>query len=124
MGNRYLIDTHILLWWLFNDPKLDDFSREIIKNPTNQIFVSSASAWEIATKYRIGKLPEAEELAQNYAEILTKARFLELKITNAHAIRAGLLEIAHRDPFDKLRRTCIVYNYNNTNKFVNLNHAY
>lgn len=54
MGNRYLIDTHILLWWLFNDPKLDNLSREIIKNPNHQILVSSATGWEIATKYRIG----------------------------------------------------------------------
>ncbi len=102
MGNRYLIDTHILLWWLFNDPKLDDISREIIKNPNSQIFVSSASAWEIATKHRIGKLPEAKELIENYAQTLEKARFLELSITNAHAIRAGLLPITHRDPFDRM----------------------
>ena len=59
MGKRYLIDTHILLWWIFDDPKLEQNIREIIQNPSNQIMVSSASAWEIATKYRIGKLPEA-----------------------------------------------------------------
>lgn len=102
MGTRYLIDTHILLWWIFDDPKLDKISREIIKNPRHQILVSSASAWEIATKYRIGKLPEAQELIENYQKILEKAKFLELKITNAHALRAGLLPIAHRDPFDRM----------------------
>lgn len=102
MGNRYLIDTHILLWWIFNDPKLDQTSRKIIQNPKNQIFVSSATAWEIATKHRIGKLPEAKELLENYPEILTKARFLELQITTAHALRAGLLPITHRDPFDRM----------------------
>lgn len=59
MGKRYLIDTHILLWWIFDDPKLDQSIREIIKNPSNKIIVSSASAWEIATKHRIGKLTEA-----------------------------------------------------------------
>jgi PIN domain nuclease of toxin-antitoxin system len=102
MGIKYLIDTHIFLWWLFDEPKLDDISREIIKNPKHQILVSSASAWEIATKYRIGKLPEAKELVENYAETLEKARFAELTITNAHALRAGLLPIAHRDPFDRM----------------------
>nr|WP_199245285.1 type II toxin-antitoxin system VapC family toxin [[Phormidium] sp. ETS-05] len=57
MGISYLLDTHILLWWLFNDPKLSPECREIIGDPNHCILVSSASAWEIATKYRIGKLP-------------------------------------------------------------------
>ena len=102
MGKRYLIDTHILLWWIFDDPKLDRDIREIIKNPNNKIMVSSASAWEIATKYRIGKLPEAKELAENYEGILQKARFSLLSITTAHSLRAELLPIQHRDPFDRM----------------------
>ncbi len=102
MGTKYLIDTHILLWWIFSDPKLDSISREIIRNPEHQILVSSASAWEIATKYRLGKLPEAQELIENYAQTLEEARFTELSITNAHALRAGTLPIAHRDPFDRM----------------------
>lgn len=102
MGNRYLIDTHILLWWIFNDPKLDQTSRNLIQNPQNQILVSSATAWEIATKNRIGKLPEAMELLKNYPAILKQARFLELSITTAHALRAGLLPIDHRDPFERM----------------------
>jgi PIN domain nuclease of toxin-antitoxin system len=56
MGVNYLLDTHILLWWLFNDPKLTPECQDIIRNPDNLILVSSVSAWEIATKYRIGKL--------------------------------------------------------------------
>ena len=102
MGTKYLIDTHILLWWVFDDPKLDSLSREILQKPHNQILVSSASAWEIGTKYRIGKLPEAQELIENYAQTLQRARFSELSITNAHALRAGILPIAHRDPFDRM----------------------
>lgn len=102
MGKKYLIDTHILLWWLFNDSRLDERSREIIGNINNEILVSSASAWEISTKYRIGKLPEAKYLVENYLETLQKAGFLELSITNIHALRAGLLEINHRDPFDRM----------------------
>jgi PIN domain nuclease of toxin-antitoxin system len=102
MGKRYLIDTHVLLWWIFDDPKLDQNIREIIQNPSNKIIVSSASAWEIATKYRIGKLPEAKELLENYDQIIQKARFFQLSITTAHALRAGGLPIQHRDPFDRM----------------------
>ena len=102
MGKRYLIDTHILLWWIFDDPKLSQNIREIIENPSNKIIVSSASAWEIATKYRIGKLPEAKELIEDYDNILKKARFTTMSITTAHSLRAGSLPIQHRDPFDRM----------------------
>lgn len=102
MGMSYLLDTHILLWWLFNDPKLNEKCREIIRNPDHCILVSSASAWEIATKYRIGKLPEAKPLVNNYQGILQQANFIELTITAAHALRAGNLPISHRDPFDRM----------------------
>lgn len=102
MGMSYLLDTHILLWWLFNDPKLNQECRDIIRNPNHHIVVSSASAWEIATKYRIGKLPEAKPLVDDYQNILQKAKFNELTIANAHALRAGSLPISHRDPFDRM----------------------
>lgn len=102
MGKRYLIDTHILLWWIFDDPKLKRNTREIISNPSNQIIVSSASAWEIATKYRLGKLPEAKQLLEDYEKILQKARFSLISITTAHSLRAGSLPISHRDPFDRM----------------------
>ncbi|WP_322699783.1 type II toxin-antitoxin system VapC family toxin [Nostoc sp. DedQUE08] len=98
----YLIDTHILLWWLFDDPKLHTDCREIIRNPNHRIIVSSASAWEIATKYQMGKLPEAKQLVEQYLQILHQAKFIELAITTAHALRAGSLPIAHRDPFDRI----------------------
>ncbi len=102
MGISYLIDTHILLWWLFDDPKLHTDCRDIIRNPDHRIIVSSASAWEIATKYRMGKLPEAKQLVEQYSQILHQAKFIELAITTAHALRAGSLPIAHRDPFDRM----------------------
>ncbi len=102
MGMSYLIDTHIFLWWLFDDPKLHTDCREIIRYSENRIIVSSASAWEIATKYRIGKLPEAKQLVEEYSQIFHQAKFIELAITTAHALRAGSLPIAHRDPFDRM----------------------
>jgi PIN domain nuclease of toxin-antitoxin system len=102
MGVDYLIDTHILLWWLFNDPKLNSECQDIIRNPNNRILVSSVSAWEIATKYRIGKLPEAKQIVEEYSQILRQAKFIELSISSAHALRAGSLPIEHRDPFDRM----------------------
>jgi PIN domain nuclease of toxin-antitoxin system len=102
MGMSYLIDTHILLWWLFDDPKLNAECREILAKPENRIFVSSVSAWEIATKCRIGKLPEAKQIVEEYSQILAKTKFIELPVTSAHALRAGNLPIAHRDPFDRM----------------------
>jgi PIN domain nuclease of toxin-antitoxin system len=102
MGMSYLLDTHILLWWISNDSRLDAVCRAIIDDPQNRIFVSSASAWEIATKYRVGKLPAAKELVETYAQTLQRAGFLELAITTTHALRAGSLPIDHRDPFDRM----------------------
>ena len=101
MGMSYLIDTHILLWWLFNDSQLKDKHRVIIQNPENQILVSSATAWEIATKYRIGKLPEAAPLVKppgpgivaDYHQILKQGKFVELAISATHALHAGNLPI-------------------------------
>ena len=60
---RVLLDTHALLWWLTDDPSLPGPLREVIADPGNEIIVSAASAWEIATKHRLGKLPEASEVA-------------------------------------------------------------
>lgn len=102
MGINYLLETHVLLWWFFDDPRLDILCREVIQNPNHRIFVSSASAWEIATKYRIGKLPEAKTIVDAYSDILNQSKFIELAITAAHAIRAGRLPVAHRDPFDRM----------------------
>lgn len=99
---RYLLDTHVLLWWLFDDPQLGDDCRDIIRMPKNEIWVSSASAWEIATKFRIRKLPEVRELMGDYEGILAQAGFIELPVRTVHALRAGNLPIEHRDPFDRM----------------------
>lgn len=102
MGVAYLLDTHVLLWWIFDDQRLCTTSRNIIQNPYTHIIVSSASAWEIATKYRIGKMPEAELVLKDYDRLLTKMGFTSLPITAPHALKAGSLNIDHRDPFDRM----------------------
>ena len=63
--SRFLLDTNVLLWWLFDDHRLTDLARSIIRNPDNAILVSSTSGWEISTKYRLRKLPNAGEAVRN-----------------------------------------------------------
>jgi len=99
---RFLLDTHALLWWLFDDPKLPDTPRQIIADPSNEILISSASAWEICTKYRLGKLPAAEQLAKDVSAWVARAGFFELPVTIRHAQKAGSWPQPHRDPFDRM----------------------
>ena len=99
---NYLLDTHAFLWWLFDDPKLSSKSRSIIRDPKNTISISSASAWEIATKYRLGKLPEAGEVAADISRWIQKACFVSMPISIEHAQLAGNWQVNHRDPFDRM----------------------
>ena len=99
---KCLLDTHALLWWLFDDPKLSPRARETIARPENEIFVSAASAWEISTKHRIGKLPEAGDIVAQFPTYLRKARFTALAVSVDHALLAGSLPGPHRDPFDRM----------------------
>ncbi len=99
---RYLLDTRALLWWLFDDPKLSELARGVIADPDHEILVSAASAWEIATKHRIGKLPEAGDVAQSLTAYIRRARFTELAVSVEHALLAGNLPGPHRDPFDRM----------------------
>jgi PIN domain nuclease of toxin-antitoxin system len=99
---RYLLDTHVLLWWLFDDPKLSSMAVDVIRAPDNTIFVSSASGCEIATKHRLGKLPHAGEAVRDLLSLLRKSRMTVLPITMEHALAAGALPGPHRDPFDRM----------------------
>ena len=99
---RCLLDTHVLLWWLFDDPKLTECAGRVIADPHNEVLVSSASAWEIATKYRLGKLDAAHVLVQDISGWVSRAGFRELPVTLDHAQRAGSWPNPHRDPFDRM----------------------
>lgn len=99
---RYLLDTHALLWWLFDDPQLSTKARQVIAEPQHDIVASAASAWEIATKHRLGKLPEAGDIVQRLPWYIRRARFTELDIAIEHALLAGRLPGPHRDPFDRM----------------------
>ncbi|MGH6904569.1 MAG: type II toxin-antitoxin system VapC family toxin [Geminicoccaceae bacterium] len=99
---RLLLDTHALLWWLFDDPKLSAAARSAIVSPGNEIVVSAASAWEIATKHRLGRLPEAGDVPARLPHYLRRARFAVLAISLEHAQAAGALPGPHKDPFDRM----------------------
>jgi len=99
---QLLLDTHALLWWLFDDPKLSATARKHLANPDYRILVSAASVWEISTKHRLGKLPEADEVARDVPAWIEKARFDSLAVTAHHAQLAGTWDVPHRDPFDRM----------------------
>lgn len=100
--SRLLLDTHALLWWLAGDARLTPAARDAIASPANDIFVSAATAWEITTKHRLGKLPGAAAIAPDIAGCLAEEGFDALAITLADAEEGGRLPGPHRDPFDRL----------------------
>jgi PIN domain nuclease of toxin-antitoxin system len=96
-----LLDTHTLLWWVTGDPSLSDAGRRRIVQ-AQEVFVSAASAWEMAIKVGLGRLPVAIDLVNDFENELGKDNFRPLAITPAHGIRAGLLPGPHKDPFDRM----------------------
>lgn len=99
---KLLIDTHVLLWWWAEPGKLSPRVIALMRDPRNEVFVSAASAWEIATKHRIGKLPTGGRMIEQWQERLAADGFRELPMTSSHALRAGSLIGEHRDPFDRM----------------------
>lgn len=96
-----LLDTHALIWLGQNDPRLSDVVVASILDEDNEVFVSAVSAMEIATKHRIGKLPEAHVLASRFEAETQASGFSPLPISLTHARVAGSLPIPHKDPFDR-----------------------
>ena len=99
---RVLLDTHAFIWWVNGSERLPRRARRAIDNDSNVIFVSAASAWEIATKYHRGRLDEAGAMAPDIAGVIAGQNFEELPITVEDAARAGALPGPHRDPFDRM----------------------
>ncbi len=100
-GLKLLLDTHALIWWLEGSEALSPRAREAIADEANSVAVSAASAMEVATKFRIGKLPGAALLAQDFETIVAEQGFAELAISVHHARLAGEMNISHKDPFDR-----------------------
>jgi PIN domain nuclease of toxin-antitoxin system len=98
----YLLDTHTLVWWLLNENKLSVRARNAIASSTGPIFVSAVSAFEIATKVRLGKFEAAREIDADFVGLVRADGFMLLDVHTRHALAAGRLVLAHRDPFDRL----------------------
>ena len=97
-----LLDTHALLWWAFDARELSRRARGLLADRANILFVSPASAWEIATKYRLGRIPEVAPLMHDMSGWFEGAGLEELAIHVDHAERAGSFAVRHRDPFDRM----------------------
>ncbi len=97
-----LLDTHVLIWAVSEPDRLSPHARELIEDPANALLVSAASAWEIATKHRLGKLPGSARLVSDYRGALGRLGARSLVVTDEHALAAGSLSHAHRDPFDRM----------------------
>ncbi len=99
---RVLLDTHALIWALTDPSRLSADAAALLRDRDVDIVVSAATAWEIATKVRIGKLPAAQRLADSYADSLDRLGASGLPIFPRHALLAGSMHWEHGDPFDRM----------------------
>lgn len=99
---RVLVDTHTWLWMLASPDRLPARAREVVDDPRTEVLLSAASAWEIAIKYQLGKLPLPEVPATYVPSRLPASGCTGLAVEHAHVLRTGLLPLHHRDPFDRL----------------------
>ena len=99
---RYLLDTHVLIWWLTSDKRLSAKARELITSHRNTLCWSAASTWEIAIKHALGRLVFEESPERLLPFELDRNHIESLVITNEHAFLAGQLPMHHKDPFDRM----------------------
>ncbi|MSP92121.1 MAG: type II toxin-antitoxin system VapC family toxin [Myxococcales bacterium] len=99
---RLLLDTNVFLWLGTNDPRLSAAARTHVVAPDNEVWLSAASAWEIAIKHGLGKLPLPAPVDVFVPEARTAMGILELPIDEASALAVARLPAIHRDPFDRL----------------------
>ena len=93
-----LLDTQVLLWWDEKPESLNDAARSAIRDPNNDVFVSSVSVWEIAIKRKLGRL----HFSGSPVEMIGRNGFFPLPILPLHAEHAGALPSLHSDPFDRM----------------------
>jgi PIN domain nuclease of toxin-antitoxin system len=94
---RLLLDTHVVIWWLADDPTLSDTLKSVLDSEPD-VYLSPVTVWEIAIKQVAGKIKEPADLAER----LRNSGFKELSVTSEHAVAAGQLPMIHRDPFDRM----------------------
>jgi PIN domain nuclease of toxin-antitoxin system len=103
--SELLLDTHVVLWTLLEPERIPKPTLDRIRDPGTELVVSAASAWEIGTKFRLGKLDGAQAVVHGYPEHLARLGARVLPITSHHALTAGMLNWEHRDPFDRVIAT-------------------
>ena len=98
----FILDTHVFFWWITDDARLEGRHRQVIDARNETIYVSAVTGWEIGIKVKLGKWPEAAVLVPGLSEKVIAEGFEVLDLTLAQAERAGLLELVHKDPFDRM----------------------
>lgn len=98
----FLLDTHALIWGLTDPQRLGNAAREVMGSRENSLVVSAASAWEISTKFRLGKLPGADTIVRNFEGYVAELGAQPLDVSTSHALLGGSLGWSHRDPFDRM----------------------
>jgi PIN domain nuclease of toxin-antitoxin system len=99
---RALLDTHVFLWWIYDDPRLSDRVRTIISDGASELYFSASSGWEIAIKAQQGKMSLPSDLEKFVAEQLLENNFQVLPIQLSHTLYVYTLPLLHRDPFDRI----------------------
>lgn len=97
-----LLDTHVLLWALAGDKRMRPAARRVIEDTANTVYVSAATAWEIAIKAGLGRVRIPPNVAKWFPDELERSQFLALPITIPHALAVERLPRHHDDPFDRL----------------------
>ncbi|MBS1906377.1 MAG: type II toxin-antitoxin system VapC family toxin [Actinobacteria bacterium] len=98
----YLLDTHAILWWFSDSDRLSPSTRALLADPENEFLASAASAWEVTTKARIGRLSEFPMILRDYPTLLVRNGFRDLPVSGRHGLFAGSIDHPHRDPFDRM----------------------
>ena len=99
---KLLLDTHALIWRVTGSARLSSVASAAIDDPGNEVLVSAASAWEIATKYRLGKIPEGAAIVAGFVQVTRTLRADLLSMSAEHSLLAGSFAMSHRDPFDRM----------------------
>jgi PIN domain nuclease of toxin-antitoxin system len=99
---KAILDTHTFLWWNTDDPQLSSTARQFIENGLNDVYLSAASAWEIAIKCARGRLTLPDVPDQYVADRIVAHQFYPLPVQISHALHVFNLPDIHRDPFDRL----------------------
>ncbi len=99
---RLLLDTHTLIWAISDSPYLSEGARRALADPGNEVLVSAASAWEAATKHRLGRLDMGAVVVERFGEAVRGLRAVEVPVSSAHGLLAGGFDADHRDPFDRM----------------------